>query len=617
MLTPCMDYEPREFVRSRVTFRYREANMHMSARHPGREAAHQEVGMMRKWRTLLIAALALTVTCTIYAGEQPASLDGTQIAQLQLQRELQLRLPQLSATLLKLPDLTIRMSGPDQAVAGEEISLKIQVDNKGAAPAAGTQGTPPNTGYMVDLVLSQDSHIPMEMATQPVYQGYGEDDFVEDMLMLGGRISNTQSVAAGGTRMYSAKVPIPLNTEPGVYCLAGVVDPGKRVLEWNEGNNIFCLQIRVAGPQEENVQVPPGTDRWVMPWGVGGTRLDRIKASGLTDYGPNTDAPFGWRLGLRHGYDNEFPLWTGKYYRWLYRVKGSGDPWTELTEAVKAHYVKEQGGDTTFPVYSLGPRGVAGMNLYEFRPHNAPEEPGATTYWPTTDFFGDIYSGFFDTRTLPDGLYEVKLEVYQTNGDMAVHGTHFNFIVPTGTLPNGTVTTAPAPASSIQGGGFVFDIRVSNTPCGASIDAPKVGQNTEAGQCGFLLYDPSVTETDNAAKVTISYHATHPDNYARFRFRIVRGSTTPFNVADEITATTVTPFSGNGSGTFANAFTRSQLLGPNCPVQAAFSLNLHTIAKHTNGWSRLHRYDAHDVRAFALAPGASGGGTILEELQLR
>jgi hypothetical protein len=31
-------------------------------------------------------------------------------------------------------------------------------------------------------------------------------------------------------------------------------------------------------------------------------------------------------------------------------------------------------------------------------------------------------------------------------------------------------------------------------------------------------------------------------------------------------------------------------------------VSFHVRAKATNGWSRLHRYDAHDVRAFALAP---------------
>jgi len=571
-----------------------------------------------KMRRIVVAALSIIVACTAWAQPQPASLDGAEVAQLVVREKLTPRLPMVSQALIKLPDLTVTISGPDRAVAGEEISLKIQVDNKGALSVSGTQGAPPNVGYMVDLVLSQDSHIPFEPAVHPAYRGYTDDDFVEDMLMAGGRISNTQDIAPRQSRLYGADVSIPLNTEPGVYCLAAVVDPAGRVLEWSKGNNIYCMQIRIAGPEEGNVQVPPGTDRWVMPWGVGGTRLDRIKPSGLTDYGPNTNAPFGWRLGLRHGYDSEFPLWTVKYYRWLYRLKGSGDPWTELTEAVKAHYVKEKGATTTFPVYSLGPRGVAGMNLYEFRPHEAPEEPGATTYWPATDWFGDIYSGFFDTRTLPDGLYEVKLEVYQTNGDIAVHGAHFNFIVPTGTLPNGTVTTASAPASSIQGGGFVFDLRVDNSPCGASIDPPMIGSSIETGQCGFLLYDPSVAETQAEAKVHISFHANHPGKYARFRFRIVRGSAVPFDVGDEVTATSVTPFTGNGSGMFANAFLRTQLLGPNCPVQAAFSLNLHTIAKTTNGWSRLHRYDAHDVRAFALAPGASGEGGLLEEiLQLR
>jgi hypothetical protein len=450
-------------------------------------------------------------------------------------------------------------------------------------------------------VLSQDEEIPVEFATQPTYSGYTEDDFVEDMLLKGGRISNTQTLPAGNGATYSISVPIPEHTAPGVYCLAAVVDPGTNVGEMNESNNVFCLKINIGAAQEGNINPPPNTDNWIMPWGVGGTRIDAIKPSGFTDYGGMTDCPFGWRLGLRHGYDGDIPTANIKYYRWLYRQQGAG-AWTELRESVKVHYVKEEGTNVTFPVYALGPQGVAGKSLYEFRPHNPPNFPGATTYWPTTDWFGDIYSGFFDTRTLADGKYEVKLEVYKPDGTQAMPGTDFTFIVPSGTTGGGTVTTSPAPAASVQGGGFVFTLHVDNRQCGASIDAPKVGDTSVTDECGFLLYDPAVAENQDAAKVQIAFHATHPNNHARFRFRVIRGTNMPFNVGDEVSATSVPPFSGDGAGNFGNAFTRSQILGPNCPEKAAFSLNLRTVAKATNGWSRLQRYDGHDVRAFALAP---------------
>ncbi len=576
---------------------------------------------MTMLRVATAALLLAAIACGTWAQQAPAP-DQTpeQLAQapqpIQVPRQLPfprqpgielpqqpgIQLPRLRIPLLRFPDLTVEISGPDRVAAGDEISLKITVTNEGRGPASGTNDAPATQSYMVDLVLSQDEEVPMGWATQPTYAGYTEDDFVEDMLLLGGRLSNTRTVAGGDSTTYTESVPIPANTEPGVYCLAAVVDPGNNVFEFDESDNIYYHRIRIAPAEEEEIQPPQNvTGLWVMPWGVGGTRLDRIKSSGLVDYAGITDAPFGWRLGLRHGYDNAIPNNTVKYYRWLYRKAGTAE-WTELVEAVKVHYVKEEDGDVTFPAYTLGPKGIAGRNLYEFRPHNPPTEPGATTYWPDTDWFGDIYSGFFDTRTLPDGEYRLKLECYKADGTLARPGVDFQFIVPTGTTADGTITTALAPAGRVFGGGYVFALHVDNSHCGASIDPPRLGDGTLTGQCGFLLYDPGVAETQNAARCDISFHATHPSNFATFRFRVIRGSMEAESASGEVNATTASPFSGDGNGNFENSFTRSQLLGPDCPEKAAFSLNLHVRAKATNGWSRLQRYDAHDVRAFAIAP---------------
>ena len=113
-------------------------------------------------------------------------------------RVLQPRLLKLPGFLLRrAPDLRVAVSGPSRAIQGEDIDLKITVFNKGNANAPGTKDTSPNKAYMVDIVLSEDTVIPVEWATQPVYAGLTKDDFVEDMLMLGARISNTRTIAPG------------------------------------------------------------------------------------------------------------------------------------------------------------------------------------------------------------------------------------------------------------------------------------------------------------------------------------------------------------------------------------------------------------------------------------
>ena len=333
---------------------------------------------------------------------------------------------------------------------------------------------------------------------------------------------------------------------------------------------------------------------------VGGTTLNHIKPTGLTDYRDSlstvmmNDAPFGGRLGLRHGYDRRIPTPQMTYYRWLYRRQAE-TAWHEFTETVAVHYVKERGTVRTFPVYVLGPKGVNGRNLYEFRPDDPPAEAGATTYWPTTDWFADIYSGFLNSAALADGEYLIKLEVFDADGNQArPEDVPFSFIVPTGTTADGTVTTRTPTA--LDDGGFAFALHIDNRPCRAVIDPPMIGTSIVTGPCGFLLYGAK------SQRVKTAFHATHPANFATFLFHIVRGTTPVTRVAADVTAPSPDGYTGDRNGNFRREFTVAALLGP-CPEKAAFAENLHVRAKATNGWRhRLNGLDAHHVRAFALAP---------------
>jgi hypothetical protein len=526
--------------------------------------------------------------------------------QLQLKPELRaVRLP--GFLLLRAPDLQVSITGPAQAIQGQDINLAITVYNKGTAPAPGTQQSPANKSYMVDIVLSQDSVIPVEWATQPVYQGLTKDDFVEDMLMLGGRISNTQTLPNGGQIAYKLSTHIPLRTEPGVYCLAAVVDAGDNVAEWREDNNVAYYTIRIGAADEPNTRVPPGVGTWVMPYAVGDTLVTRIKPTGFTDYVDTisslnmTDAPFGSQLGLRHGYDSQLPNPMIANYRWTYRRQGT-PVWEELTDSVGVHYTKTVGSVVSFPVLNLGPRSIAGMSLYAFKPHTPPNIPGATTSWPASDWFGDIYSGFLDTRPLADGRYDVKLEVFGPAGNKVIPGpSTFRFLVPTSIGPDGTINTAVG--APTPDGGFAFPLQVDNRACVAFIDPPSIGNTTVDDECGFLLYNPAVPVDSEAAKVRVSFAATQPDKRGRFNFTIIRGIRTASNASGEIAAATAGVYAGDGSGHFQHKFVRTELLGPLCPDKAAFSANLYVYAKATTGWhQRLSGLDASFVRAFAIAP---------------
>jgi rhodanese-related sulfurtransferase len=508
----------------------------------------------------------------------------------------------------EMPDLIVNLNVPEKVIAGEDVALEVIVSNIGSATAPGSIESE-IAYYVVDLILSSDDIIPLELAVYPVSAGKTREDFVEDMLLEGGRISRTESISPGNSVSYTLDLYIPEKTSPGIYCLGAVVDPAKTVEELSEENNTYCHKINIL-PSETSIHPPEGVDFWVMPYGVGGTTLNNINADGLTNYTDwmsgytMVDAPFGnppgSRLGFRHGYDGRIPTSEIMYYRWLYKDESETE-WNEFTEPVNVHYVKDDHGVVTFPVYSLGPKGINGMNLYEFRPHNAPDVCESTedceTYWPTTDWFADIYSGFLNTYAISNGKHDIKLEIYNETGNQVMpDGIKFEFIVPTGVDGDGTILTREATSGEIDNGGFVFSLHIDNRKCSAIIDAPSIGTTSMADECGFLRYSPG----DEV--VHIAFHATHPGNFALFNFRIFRGSKEVTSVnGGEVGAHLIGSYDGDGNGNFENE-TSMGLLLENC-LEAAFSENLYVYAKATTGWGhRINTYDAQAVRAFALSP---------------
>lgn len=429
-----------------------------------------------------------------------------------------------------------------------------------------------------------------------------------------------------------------------VQCIGGslhvLYDPGVAChTHWNyacgtevvlETTDPAALVCAPADP----IQPPPGTTPWIMPYGIGGIRLEQIDPdTGLVDYthptSPSstvaiTGAPFGRTLGFRHGHSSVFPKPGMTHYRWRFKKEGSS-VWTDFAEpiagAVVRHFVDEDESDPsappTFPAYPLGPHAIGGKHLYEFRPDEPPQLPGHNRYWPTDSWFGDIYSGILRSHNLPGGValaagkYKFKLEIYDETGNRVAPGpTTFRFIVPTGLDTDGvTILTRNAydgvlvdgeMRDEIEDEGFVFWVHIDNQSCGADIAAPTAGAGaTDA--CGFLRYTPGDL-------VAIGFDATHPDNHAYFDFWMRRGTELVSKVRGDVAAASVTSshgaahsYSGDGFGSFQKTdFTTSQLLDT-CS-EAAFAQILRTRAKATNGWERLHIYDAGFERAFALAP---------------
>lgn len=414
------------------------------------------------------------------------------------------------------------------------------------------------------------------------------------------------------------------------------------VLETDDPAAITCIPSDPINP-------PPGVRLWVMPYGVGGIRLDQIKSItkqnlpgrvveklGLTDFtdpdGEHSwvDAPFGGRLGFRHGYTpGQIPSDApGKpfYYRWLYNKlndDGSETEWHEfafpVAETVVRHYIDEDLNHKelppTFPAYLLGPQEKNNLHLYEFKPHEPPETEGHHCYWPKDEWFGDIYSGILQSVNLPGGVaaaagkYKIKLEIYDKAVKQIEPGPDtFEFIVPTGVVVGGmTIQTRKADPREIQEGGFVFYLHIDNNLCQAEIYEASV-KGVSAGPCGFISYG-------TGDFVHLSFRAYHPNGFARFKFTVVRGSSeyvvaacapdnpkdVPLASAPLVTAAPVNGFNRSGASVFTKDVAESDMRS-GCQ-QAAFGEDLYVAATATDGWTRLYWLDASAVpKAFALEP---------------
>lgn len=144
-------------------------------------------------------------------------------------------------------DLTPVIGARANARPGDALMITLEIHNNGDANCPGTREIA--SGYMVDIFLSTDRTAP---STWAVYA----PTWREDVLLRGGRVSNTQSVPAGSSFRYGAPryeigpFTLPTGIPSGAYYLCAGVDLGNRVAESNERNNTACNPIRIlAAPR--------------------------------------------------------------------------------------------------------------------------------------------------------------------------------------------------------------------------------------------------------------------------------------------------------------------------------------------------------------------------------
>ncbi len=277
--------------------------------------------------------------------------------------------------------------------------------------------------------------------------------------------------------------------------------------------------------------------------GVGFVPFDKVTGAGLADTTVDPgyffqvhDVPFAGTLPLMVNHFRAFN--DGAHF---YRVKVDGvvhsDPWTD-ERWNGSHYVA-----VTTSTVTVG--GAAGY--YPVRPVNE------LFLWMNPSL-GDLLS----TAGLSDGMHTIVLEFVNAGGTLVE-------------------TSTP------------LTIRVDNNHCTATVGTPEVHGTFADPDCGLLHYG-----TKNSDLVSMPFGVGHPNGFATFSFRLVKG-------VHAVSLPAVPPTSGPVSSAVSPVTASIADLMGSCDI-AGFGEWVYVAATATNGWSRQSQYDASAAVAFVLAP---------------
>ncbi len=270
-------------------------------------------------------------------------------------------------------------------------------------------------------------------------------------------------------------------------------------------------------------------------------------------------SPFGSVLEPRVDFGNGLKGANITHYRWSYRPLGSVDEndWKVLDDiqagrTVSRHYRETSGpGDpVVYKSVQIGPDTAAPGGYYTLID---PVLPANGEDWEVLDESYDLASAYFNTHlNTPDlirGKFEMKLELFRKVGasmvrvDLTAEGVELYEITDPAPLVEGSYTTMAATNDRVlidAGTGHVVGYRlvvhIDNRKCHGNIDDVTVNM-VPAGHCGFLEYN-NLSDT-----ARISFHASHPDNFAAFHFRVVRVTT---NISEALANGLVEAASVNG-----------------------------------------------------------------------
>ncbi|MEZ4885024.1 MAG: CARDB domain-containing protein [Chitinophagales bacterium] len=126
----------------------------------------------------------------------------------------------------------------------EPLNIEVTIRNRSRTSKALGTNDEPQEGYMIDIIFSTDQSAPVQYAILP--QPY---NFQEDMLAIGGRISNTSTLLPGESATYKLTTRVPTVDRRicanGYMYVGAVADSGQKIAEMNEANNTGFQVFRV------------------------------------------------------------------------------------------------------------------------------------------------------------------------------------------------------------------------------------------------------------------------------------------------------------------------------------------------------------------------------------
>lgn len=383
--------------------------------------------------------------------------------------------------------------------------------------------------------------------------------------------------------------------------------------------------VSVSHIKQENYNQASNNTPAVMSNRIGMT--DASVSNGSTAAG-DFKRPFGGSIYFMMQFSSGLPSAQATYFRWKYckireanldvlNANPADADFIALTPGLAKQYSYEyldifNYKHIAYDSVNLGPvtKGSE-TGLYQIPPVSPTLPPFSIAASKNPNWDQNTYGLVVDTNALQgDGVYEFRLEVFNSAGVQVNNFARQLFQVPEPTnfspsifAPDVMLANEVGTGNTATASGMKLVLRIDNQPCeGGIYKIKKNGAEVTTDCCGFINYGNA------AANLTVSFKAFHPHDLAEFGFTIKKGTCSDPGMTNQTNAGASVAGNTNGyvrnvDGIYAKNFVPPTLLGIcNAGGKAAFAEDLDVVALATDGNSRLSKYDAHDLAAFALEP---------------